>query len=79
MQAIKGIYHNGRVELSELPKKIRRAQVIVTFLDAETPADDFHSVSNLGEILCEDLEGASREISETFNRALAESTLEPEN
>ena len=38
MQAIKGIYRNGRVELSETPKEVKEARVIVTFLDAETEA-----------------------------------------
>lgn len=35
MQAIKGIYRNGRIELLETPKEIEEARVIVTFLEAD--------------------------------------------
>lgn len=35
MQAIEGIYRNGRVELLETPKRIQKARVVVTFLDVE--------------------------------------------
>jgi hypothetical protein len=42
MQAIKGIYRNGQIELLETPKEIKQARVIVTFLESEneTPAPD---------------------------------------
>ncbi len=42
MQSIEGIYRNGRVELSETPKEVKEARVIVTFLEAESdaPAQD---------------------------------------
>lgn len=80
MQAIKGIYRNGQIELLETPKEVKQARVIVTFLDAETDAaTDRDSIVNLGEILDEDLEAASREISTTFNQALEKSALELEN
>lgn len=60
LQTIEGIYRNGRVELREMPPRIRMARVIVTFLDDETDAPDSRqSVVNLGEILDEDLAGAS--------------------
>ena len=41
MQAIEGIYRNGRVELVELletPQRIQRARVVVTFLDGDNGA-----------------------------------------
>ena len=60
LQAIEGIYRNGRVELREKPPHIRTARVIVTFLedDADAP-ESRQSVVNLGEILDDDLDGAS--------------------
>jgi hypothetical protein len=36
MQAIEGIYRNGRVELRETPQRIHQARVVVTFLDDES-------------------------------------------
>ncbi len=55
MQAIKGIYRNGRVELLETPKEISQAHVVVTFLDDDgKTTNDRESVVNLGEILDDD-------------------------
>jgi len=34
---IEGVYENGRVDLTELPRDVSHAKVIVTFLAAETP------------------------------------------
>ena len=80
MQTIEGIYRNGRVELREKPPRIRTARVIVTFLEDETDAPDSRqSVVNLGEILDDDLESASREIAAVFNQAVTKSALELEN
>lgn len=60
LQTIAGIYRNGRVELRETPPRIRTARVMVTFLedDADAP-DNRRSMVNLGEILDDDLDGAS--------------------
>ncbi|MGI8653873.1 MAG: hypothetical protein ACR2LC_01495 [Pyrinomonadaceae bacterium] len=38
MQAIKGIYRNGQIELLETPKEVKEARVIVTFLETESEA-----------------------------------------
>lgn len=79
MQTVKGIYRNGQIELSEKPKEVTQARVIVTFLGSETDAaTDCDSVENLGEIFDEDLATASREISETLTQALAQSARELE-
>lgn len=79
MQAIEGIYHNGRVVLLETPPDVQRARVIVTFLeDAHRPAAPRPSITNLGEILTDDLTAASEEIAQSFRRALAQSALELE-
>lgn len=59
LQSIKGIYRNGKVELLESPKEVRRAQVIVTFLDVEitTHGEGVRTGTSLvdsGEILTDD-------------------------
>ena len=41
MQAVKGIYQNGRVTLLEKPTGIEQARVIVTLLD-----DDFYQAND---------------------------------
>ncbi len=35
LQAIEGIYEDGKVELQERPKGVRKARVLVTFLPEE--------------------------------------------
>ncbi|BAT51688.1 hypothetical protein NOS3756_06150 [Nostoc sp. NIES-3756] len=35
LQSIKGVYKNGKVELTELPRDISESIVIVTFLEAK--------------------------------------------
>ncbi len=40
MQTIKGIYRNGHIELSETPKEIKEARVIVTFLKTNGEASN---------------------------------------
>ena len=80
MQAIEGIYRNGRVELRETPPRIQTARVIVTFLEDESDTlNSRRNVVNLGEILDEDLAGASLEIAAAFNQAITESALKLEN
>ena len=73
MQAIEGIYHNGYIKLLETPKEISRARVIVTFLEDEKSANNQQLLGNLGEILDDDLEAASREISKQFLKAIEKS------
>lgn len=64
MQAVRGIYHNGRITLLETPKNVARARVIVTFLDEEVSVGNPQSMVGTIKILTDDLEGASREVSE---------------
>ena len=73
MQAIEGIYHNGYIKLLETPKEISRARVIVTFLEDEKNANNQPRLGNLGEILDDDLEAASLEISKQFLKAIEKS------
>jgi hypothetical protein len=46
LQAVQGVYHDGKVELSERPEGVERARVVVTFLpelagpDADTEAKE---------------------------------------
>lgn len=35
LQAIEGIYRNGRIELAEVPAEISESRVIVTFLEVK--------------------------------------------
>ena len=73
MQTVEGIYHNGHIKLLETPKEISRARVIVTFLEDEKNASNQQILGNLGEILDDDLEAASLEISEQFRKAIEKS------
>ncbi len=73
MQTIEGIYHNGYIKLLETPKEIGQARVIVTFLEDEMKASNQQLLSNLGEILDDDLEAASLEISKQFLKAIEKS------
>lgn len=80
MQAVEGIYQNGHIKLLETPKAIRRARVVVTFLDDEITttqqSEDSKSLANLGSIVDDDLEAASLEIREEFLAAIEKSGAE---
>lgn len=77
MQAVEGIYQNGHIKLLETPKEIRRARVVVTFLDDEIPlANDNQNLADLGIIIDGDLEAASLEIREEFLAAVEKSCAE---
>ncbi|MGI8668784.1 MAG: hypothetical protein ACR2J3_02935 [Aridibacter sp.] len=78
MQAVEGIYQNGHIKLLETPKEIRRARVVVTFLDDEltTATDNQESLVGSIEILDDDLETASLEIHEEFLAAIEKSCAE---
>lgn len=78
LQAIEGIYQNGHIKLLETPKEIRRARVVVTFLDDEptTANDNQESLVGSIEILDDDLEAASLEIREEFLAAIEKSGAE---
>ena len=74
MQAIEGIYQNGHIKLLEIPKAIRRSRVVVTFLDDNGNLRDYPmSVVGLGEVIDDDLEGASLEIRQMFLDAIERS------
>jgi hypothetical protein len=73
MRTIKGIYRNGRIELSETPKEVEEARVIVTFLDTATGASEGQSIVGTIEMLDEDMEAASLEIRQQFLRAIENS------
>lgn len=74
MQAIEGIYQNGHIKLLETPKEIRRSRVVVTFLDDDAGnGGNIRSLSDMGEILDDDLEAGSLEIREQFKKAIEKS------
>ncbi len=68
----------GRIHLLETVelKAVRRAFVTLLPAAANTDSSSNESLQNLGEILDEDLENASREIAETFKNALEKSAPE---
>ncbi len=76
MQSIEGIYQNGHIKLLETPEKIKRARVIVTFLDDQQPVNDGQSLVGAIEILDDDLESASLEIREELLAAIENSCAE---
>lgn len=76
MQAVEGIYQNGYIKLLETPKEISRARVIVTFLEDETNSNNQQNLDNLGEILDDDLEAASLDVSRQFVEAIEKSGKE---
>ena len=39
LQAVEGVYRDGKVELLEMPDGVKEARVIVTFLPAQGPID----------------------------------------
>lgn len=76
MQTVEGIYQNGHIKLLETPKEIKRARVIVTFLNEDNESQSKQSLVGLGEILDDDLEAASLEIRQEFLDAIEKSCEE---
>ncbi len=79
MQTVEAVVdEKGRIHLLETIelKTVRRAFVTLLPTAANTDASANGSLQNLGEVLDEDLETASREISETFKNALEKSARE---
>ncbi|MBE9198216.1 MULTISPECIES: hypothetical protein [unclassified Nodularia (in: cyanobacteria)] len=37
LQTEKGIYKNGKIELTEIPENILESQVLITFIETKTP------------------------------------------
>ena len=35
LQTVKGVYQNGTIKLTEIPKNIKQSQVLVTFIEDE--------------------------------------------
>ncbi len=73
LETVEGIYQNGHIKLLETPKTNRRSRVVVTFLNDTEPPTERPSLSGLGEILVDDLEAASRDISQSFIEAIEKS------
>jgi len=36
LQTVKGIYKNGKIKLSEIPKNILEGEVLITFMETKT-------------------------------------------
>ena len=79
MQTVEAVVNEkGRIHLLETVelKTVRRAFVTLLPIAENTDASANGGLQNLGEILDEDLETASREIAETFKNSLEKSSLE---
>ena len=74
MQTIEAVIDTrGRVSLLEEVKLKRKHRALVTILDDEQVQTEEMSIVGSMELLDEDLEGASRQISEMINQALEKS------
>ena len=79
MQTVEAVVdEKGRIHLLEAVelKTVRRAFVTLLPDAANTDSSSNGSLQNLGEILDDDLEKASRKIAEIFKNALEKSALE---
>lgn len=77
MQTVEAVVdENGRVHLLETVelKTVRRAFVTLLPAQMQNESSAKTSLQGLGEVLDDDLEGASRKIAETFRNALEKST-----
>ncbi len=82
MQTVEAVIdEKGRIHLLEAVelKTVRRAFVTLLPDAANTDSSSNVSLQNLGEVLDDDLENASRETSETFKNALEKSARESAN
>lgn len=84
MQTIEAVIdERGKIHFLEAVKLETTNRVLVTILPTLKQTENFSNengeLAGLGEILDEDLEGASREIAERFRNALHNSTKELEN
>ena len=43
-QTIQGIYKNGKIELADIPQGITESQVLVTFLNIQSPKTNKHTM-----------------------------------
>ena len=74
MQTVEAIIDTqGRVSLLESVKLTRKHRAIVTILNDEKIETEEMSLLGSMELIDEDLEGASRQISEMINQALEKS------
>lgn len=76
LETVEGIYQDGQVKLLEKPRTKRRSRVVVTFLNDKEAASPRSTIVGTGEILVDDLEAASREISQMFADAIEKSAKE---
>lgn len=83
MQTVEAIIdEKGKIHFLESVKlETAPRRVLVTILPVENQSNKISStgLDNLGEILDDDLESASREIAQKFNNALNESANKLEN
>ena len=77
MQTVEAVIDTrGRVSLLETIKLNKKHRALVTILDDEQIQTEEMSIFGSMELLDEDLEGASRQISEMMNQAIEKSAEE---
>lgn len=77
MQTVEAIIDTqGRVSLLENVKLKKKHRALVTILDDEQPLNEEMSIFGSMELLDEDLESASRQISEMINHSIEKSAEE---
>lgn len=77
MQTVEAIIDTqGRVSLLENVKLTRKHRALVTILDDEKTKTEEMTLFGSMELIDEDLEGASRQISEMINQAIEKSAEE---
>jgi hypothetical protein len=77
LQTIEAVINTqGHIQLSEKVKFNKKQRVLVTILEDEKKQSIKSSMVGSIEIIDEDLEGGSRQISEMFNNSLAISAEE---
>ena len=48
--SIEGIYHDGKIDLNEIPQDIKEANVIVTFITGKTEIDGYDFSDLIGKL-----------------------------
>ena len=76
LETVEGIYQDGQIKLLETPKTKRRSRVVATFLNDKEAVRSRNTIVGTVEILDDDLEGASREITKMFTDAIEKSAEE---
>jgi hypothetical protein len=56
LQTVKGVYRNGKIELTEIPQNILESQVLITFIETTTPENIVVKSRHLRKLNMRDLQ-----------------------